>query len=102
MDEKRIEVPSEVIDEGKPFIPEPVSAAGAAATTESDKKIDKAADMFVTIILTLGQLILAAILVTFGLSIIPIVTFTFKNILKVFCLLIGVKFVVAGYQIKKL
>ena len=106
MDEERIEVPSEVIDEGKPFIPEPTTmpsaAAGAAATSDSDKKIDKAADMFVTIILTLGQLILAAILVTFGLSIIPIVTFTCKNILKVFCLLIGVKFVVAGYQVKKL
>lgn len=102
MDEERIEVPSEVIDEGKPFIPEPVVPSRAVATTESDKKIDKAADMFVTIVLTLGQLILAAILVTFGLSIIPIVTFTFQNILKVFCLLIGVKFVVAGYQVKKL
>lgn len=102
MDEERIEVPSEVIDEDAPFIPEPVVPSRAAATTESDKKIDKAADMFVTIVLTLGQLILAAILVTFGLSIVPIITFTFKNILKIFCLLIGVKFVVAGYQIKKL
>ena len=102
MDEKRIEVPSEVIDEGAPFIPEPVVPSRAAATTESDKKIDKAADMFVTIVLTLGQLILAAILITFGLSIVPIITFTFKNILKVFCLLIGIKFVVAGYQVKKL
>ena len=102
MDEERIEVPSEVIDEGKPFIPEPVSAAGAAATSESDRQIDKAADVFVTVILTLGQLILAALLITFGLSVVPIITFTFKNICKIFCLLVGVKFVIAGYQVKKL
>ena len=102
MNEERIEVPSEVIDKSTPIIPEPVAAAGAAATSESDKQIDKAADVFVTVILTLGQLILAALLITFGLSVVPIITFTFKNICKIFCLLVGVKFVIAGYQVKKL
>ena len=102
MDEERIEVPSEVIEEITPPIPNTVTAAGGPQQPQKPDKIDKAADLFVTIVLTLGQLIIAALLVTFGLSIVPIVSFTFINILKVFCLLIGVKFVVAGYQIKKI
>ena len=102
MDEERIEVPSEVIEENTPFIPEPVTAPGRPQQSEEDAKLDKIADIFVTIVLTLGQLIIAAILITLGLTTIPIFKFTFFTILKVFCLLIGIKFLVAGYQEKKL
>lgn len=102
MDEERIEVPSEVITEENPYIPEPEAAAPLPPQTESDAKIDKAADMFVTIILTLGQLIIAAILITLGLCMIPSVSFTFINICRIFCTLVGIKFLIAGYQVKKL
>ena len=69
--------------------------------TESDKKIDKAADIFVATTITIIQLLFAAVLVCFGLSATPAVSFTVWSVVKTFCLLLGVKFVVAGYSTKK-
>ena len=69
--------------------------------TESDKKIDKAADIFVATIITIIQLLFAAVLVCFGFSATPAVSFTAWSVVKTFCLLLGVKFVVAGYSTKK-
>ena len=69
--------------------------------TESDKKIDKAADIFVATTITIIQLLFAAVLVCFGFSATPAVSFTAWSVVKTFCLLLGVKFVVAGYSTKK-
>ena len=69
--------------------------------TESDKKIDKAADIFVATTITIIQLLFVAVLVCFGLSATPAVSFTAWSVVKTFCLLLGVKFVVAGYSTKK-
>ena len=67
-----------------------------------DDKINKAADVFVTILLTVLQLIAAAVLVAVGLTAIPAFSFSLVLILKVFCFLIGVKFIIAGYHSKEL
>lgn len=79
------------------------TAAGAPDPTpsETDKKIDKAADVFVATVITVLQLLVAAVLVCFGFSATPAVSFTAWSVLKTFCLLLGIKFVVAGYSTKK-
>lgn len=68
---------------------------------ETNKKIGKAADIFVATTITIIQLLFAAVLVCFGLSATPAVSFTAWSVVKTFCLLLGVKFVVAGYSTKK-
>lgn len=68
---------------------------------ESNRKINKAADIFVATTITIIQLLFAAVLVCFGLSATPAVSFTTWSVIKIFCFLLGVKFVVAGYGTKK-
>lgn len=67
-----------------------------------NNKIDKAADIFVALSITVLQLILAAICLTYGLTIIPMITDSWFNVLKVFVFLVGIKCVVAGYKNKQI
>lgn len=106
MDETREEMNVEEVT-AEPTPPMPPfdfpAAAGAPDPTpsETDKKIDKAADVFVATVITILQLLAAAVLVCFGFSATPAVSFTAWSVLKTFCLLLGIKFVVAGYSTKK-
>lgn len=77
------------------------TAASDPTPSETDKKIDKAADVFAAVAITVLQLLIAAVLVCFGFSTTPAVSFTAWSVLKTFCLLLGIKFVVAGYSTKK-
>lgn len=77
------------------------AAAPDPAPSKTDKKIDKAADVFVATVITVLQLLAAAVLICFGFSATPAVSFTAWSVLKTFCLLLGIKFVVAGYSTKK-
>ena len=79
----------------------PAAAASDPTPSETNKKIDKAADVFAAVAITALQLFIAAVLVCFGFSATPAVSFTAWSVLKTFCLLLGIKFVVAGYSIKK-
>lgn len=79
----------------------PAAAVPDPTPSETDKKIDKAADVFVATVITVLQLLAAAVLVCFGFSATPAVSFTAWSVLKTFCLLLGIKFVVAGYSTKK-
>lgn len=69
---------------------------------EKENKIDRAADAFVALLITVGQFILAAVLVAFGVSAIPALPFTIKNICKIFVLFWGIKFTTAGFRTKLL
>lgn len=81
---------------------EPIAAAlQPPQQNDNDKKIDKMADIFVATTITIIQLLFAAVLVCFGFSATPAVSFTVWSVVKTFCLLLGVKFVVAGYSTKK-
>lgn len=81
---------------------EPIAAAlQPPQKNDNDTKIDKMADIFVATTITIIQLLFAAVLVCFGLSATPAVSFTAWSVVKTFCLLLGVKFVVAGYSTKK-
>lgn len=66
-----------------------------------NNKIDKAADIFVALSITVLQLVLAAMLLTYGLSAIPAMTFSWLNVLKIFVFLVGLKCVIAGYKNKQ-
>ena len=105
MDETREEMNVEEVtaEPTPPMPPFDFPAAGAPDPTpsETDKKIDKAADVFVATVITVLQLLVAAVLVCFGFSATPAVSFTAWSVLKTFCLLLGIKFVVAGYSTKK-
>lgn len=104
MDETKEEMNVEKVT-AEPIPPMDIPPAAAPAMdpplSETDKKIDKAADVFVATTITVLQLVLAAVLVCFGFSATPAVSFTAWSVLKIFCLLLGVKFVVAGYSTKK-
>ena len=65
-------------------------------------KVDKYADMFTATIITLGQLLLAAVLVAFGLSAVPVLHFSWGLVLRTFVFLLGLKFTFAAYKIKLL
>ena len=69
---------------------------------EDDSKIDRYADMFTATIITLAQLIFAAVLVAFGLSAVPAFFFNLGFIIRTFVLLLGIKSVLAAYKIKLL
>lgn len=69
---------------------------------EEENKIDRAADAFVALLITVGQFILAAVLVAFGVSAVPALPFTIKNICKIFVLFWGIKFTIAGFHSKLL
>ena len=69
---------------------------------EDNSKIDRYADMFTATIITLAQLILAAVLVAFGLSAVPAFSFNLEFITRTFVLLLGIKSVLAAYKIKLL
>ena len=69
---------------------------------EDTSKIDKCADFFVALVLTFGQLFLAAVLVAFGVSAVPAFPFSARLVLKTFVLFCGLKFAVAGFRVKHL
>lgn len=65
-------------------------------------KIDRYADMFTTLLITVIELLIAAALLACGLTALPQITFTGKLVAQVFAFVVGIKALLAGFKVKNL